>query len=335
MKKMKRFIPIVAAALLLCPMLNVQAAAWQKNQTAPKASLSALEGTVEMSLEQINSLEGTFQVIKKPEKGSAVIQSVNVVCSDQSAQGMTKGDKIFLASSGEPMNVTMGISMKFTVAGTYVLELDGGVTNAEGVYEDYSEKSENYICRVEIEAGNVSEENSSNQESTGGDFNFNTEFDFDINVETEELEEVLGEVADAIKSDEQLSMMQELLDKMNQGLALLEGGNQESVDEAAKELEESLEELDSVNKEENNAEHSELEIELAEPEIISEEVAEELSKESGNEIQKGFSLLKWIIPILAVFVFVVAALYFWRKTKSRKNNYDGAPMVDYRIEDDD
>lgn len=333
MKKIKRFIPIVTAALLFFPMLNVQAAAWKKNQQAPKTSLFTLEGTVEMSLEQINSLEGAFQVIKKPEKGGAIIQSVNVVCSDQSAHGMTKGDKIFLSSSGEPMDVNMRISMKFTTAGTYVLELDGGVTTAEGVYEDYSEKPENYICRIEIEAGDASEGSSSNQESTGGDFNFDTEFDFDINVETEELEEVLGEVAEAIKSEEQLSMMQELLDKMNQGLALLEGGDQEAIDETAEELEESLEELESVLEEESNAEQ--LETELAEPEKVPEEVTEEVSKDTSVELQKGFSLLKWIIPLLAVLIFVVAAIYFWRKTKNRKNDYDGAPMVDYHIEDDD
>lgn len=332
MKKINRLIPIVTAFLLFFPMLNVQAAPWQKNQQAPKATVSGLEGTVVMSLEQINSLEGTFKVVEKPEKGSASIQSVNAICSDMGAQGMAKNDKIFLSSSGEPMNVTLEISMKFTMEGVYTLELDGGVTDADGKYEDYSENANNYICQVEIEVGNTSGENSSTGGSVGGDFNYNSEFNLNINVETEELEEVLGEVAEAIKSDEQLKMMQELLEKMNRGLSLLEGGDQKAVDEATEDLKNSLAELETEPEEDKSAE-TETPVQSIEVEEVSDE--EPVKKSDGFALENVFKLAKIILPILAILIFIAAAIYFWRKAKKKAPDYDGAPMVDYDIEDDD
>lgn len=325
MKKINRLIPIVTAFMLLFPMLNVQAAAWQKNQQQPKATVSGLEGTVVMSLEQINSLEGTFKIVEKPEKGSASIQSVNAICSDMGAQGMAKNDKIFLASSGEPMNVKLEISMKFTAEGVYTLELDGGVTNAEGVYEDYSEKPNAYVCRMEIGVGDAAGENSSAEGTLGGDFNYNSEFELNINVETKELEEAIKEVADAINSDEELKMMQELLDKMNHGISLLEGGDQESVDKATEELQDSLAELEAEPEEEKVVETKEP-VEVIEVEEISDE----------ESVKKGGNKLPLILIILALLLVVgAAAFWFWKKAKDKAPDYDGAPMVDYDIEEDD
>lgn len=336
MKRINRFIPILTAFLLFFPMLDVQAAPWQKNQQASKAVVSGLEGTVVMSLEQINSLEGIFKVVDKPQDGSASIESVNATCSDMGAQGMAKNDKIFLASSGEPMNVKLEIPMKFTKAGVYTLELDGGVTNADGVYEDYSGDPDAYICQIEIQAGDASEGNPSAGDSTvegtlGGDFNYNSEFNLNINVETEELEDALEEVAEAIKSDEQLTMMQELLDKMNQGLALLEGGDQESVDATTEEIKESLEDLE-LTKETTEAGEME-EQEGTEPE--GEKLLEENESKGGFELEGAINLLKWILPILTLAIFIITFIYFWRKAKNNTPDYDGAPMVDYNIEDDD
>ena len=330
MKKINRLLPIMTALMLCFPALTVQAAPWQKNQQAPTVKLSGLEGTVTILLEEINSLEGNLKVIEKPQGGSASFDTVNVVCSDLGAQGMSKNGKILLSSSGAPMDVTLNIPMTFTAEGTYVLELDGGVTNAEGFYENFADDPDEYICRVKIQAGDSAGGSSSNQPS-GGDFNYNSEFNLNINVETEELEEAIEKVAEAIKSDEQLKMMQELLDKMNHGISLLEGGDQESVDKAAKELEESLEEIEAAEEE----------AETTEP--VLEEVTESEAKveeiqinADAEESAKGIPMIVWLILAILVLLALVAGAYFiYRSRKNKKDDYDGAPMVEYNIEDDD
>ena len=319
MKRIRRLLTILTAILLILPGMTVNA---EKN-AVEKQSIKALEGTVTMELKDVLSLEGTIKAGAEVKGTTATIQSATISCKGD-ALCMDSNNKIFVASNGEPVTLTIEVKMKFSKAGKYTLELDGGITDKDGKYEDYSE-SKDFIKKIEITAGDPNASGSTNNQETDKDKGTKIEIDFEV--ETEKLEKTLEEVAEAIKSDEQLTMMQELLDKMNQGLALLEAGDQESVDKAAEELKDSLEKLETEPKEESVTE--------AEPETKPDEVLE-VEVTSEEEPKKERSRLPLILFVLAFLATAgVAAFYFWRKTKNNVPDYDGAPMVDYDIEEDD
>lgn len=320
MKKIKRLLPILTAILLILPGMTVHA---EKN-AVEKQSIKTLEGTVKMTLEDVLSLEGTIKAGAEVQGTTATIQSATISCKGD-ALCMDSDNKIFVASNGEPVTIVIEVKMKFSKTGKYTLELDGGITDKDGKYEDYSE-SKDFIKKIEITAGDPDASGSTNDQDTNSSKDTKIEIDFEV--ETAELEKTLDEVAEAIKSDEQLAMMQQLLDKMNQGLTLLEGGNQEAVDETTEELKESLENLELT------AETTE-DGEMEEKETAIESEEEVIETNDGSTLNNNFKYLKWIFPILTLAMFIAAAVYFWRKEKNKVPDYDGAPMVDYDIEDDD
>ena len=320
MKKIRRLLPILTAILLILPGMTVHA---EKN-AVEKQSIKTLEGTVTITLENVLSLEGTIKAGAEAQGTTATIQSATISCKGD-ALCMDSDNKIFVASNGEPVTIVIEAKMKFSKAGKYTLELDGGITDKDGKYEDYSE-SKDFIKKIEITAGDPDASGSTNNQDANKDKD--TKIEIDFNVETEELEKTLDEVAEAIKSDEQLAMMQQLLDKMDQGLALLEGGNQEAVDETTEELKESLENLELTTETTEDGE-------MEEKETVTETEEEVIETKDGSGLKDILKYLKWVLPILTLALFIVAVIYFWRKAKNNEPDYDGAPMVDYDIEDDD
>ena len=320
MKRIRRLLPILTAVLLILPGMTVHA---EKN-AVEKQSVKTLEGIVTMTLENVLSLEGTIKASAEDKAAAASIQSATISCKGD-ALCMDSDNKIFVASNGEPVTITIEAKMKFSKAGIYTLELDGGITDQDGKYEDYSE-SKDFIKKIEITAGDPEASDSTNNQDTDKDKDTKIEIDFEV--ETEELEKTLGEVAEAIKSDEQLAMMQQLLAKMDQGLALLEGGNQEQVDETTEELKESLENLELTAETTENGEKEG-------KETVTESEEEVIETNDDSVLNNIFKYLKWVLPILTLAIFIAALIYFWRKAKNNTPDYDGAPMVDYDIEDDD
>lgn len=321
MKRIRRLLPILTAILLIMPGMTVYA---EKN-AVEKQSIKTLEGVVKMTLEDVLSLEGTIKAGAEAKGTTATIQSATISCKGD-ALCMDSDNKIFVASNGEPVTLSIEVKMKFSKAGKYTLELDGGITDKDGRYEDYSE-SKDFIKKIEITAGDPAASGSTTNQNTNTDKK--TEIEIDFKVETEELEKTLGKVADAIKSDEQLAMMQQLLDKMDQGLALLENGNQEAVDATTEELKESLENLELAAETIEDGEQEE-----KEAAVESEEEA--IKTNDGFGLKNIFKYLKWILSILAIVIFGAAAVYFWKKMEEDDEpDYDGAPMVDYDIEEDD
>lgn len=322
MKRIRRLLPILTAVLLILPGMTVQA---EKN-AVEKQSVKTLEGTVTMKLEDIYSLEGTLKTGAGAQGGTAAIQSAVISCKGD-ALCMDSDNKIFVASNGDPVTITIEAKMKFSKAGSYTLELDGGFTDKEGNYEDYSE-SEDFIQKIEITAGDADVSGTTDDKDANANKDNKIEIDFDVDYS--ELEEALNNVTEAINSNEQLKNLQELLIKTNEGLELLNSSDQEAVDEAAKELEESMEELEAApvtTAEEDAAEEIVQEMEEAEDETID--------TNGESTTKRSFKLFKWILLILVGVIFAVATIYFWRKQKKKVPDYDGAPMVDYDIEDDD
>lgn len=320
MKRIKRLLPILTAVLLILPGMTAQA---EKN-VVEKQSIKTLEGTVTMTLEGVQSLEATLKASAGTQGGTVTIQSATVSCKGD-ALCMDSDNKIFVASSGEPVTLTIETVMKFSKAGTYVLELDGGITDEEGNYEDYSE-SKDFIKKIEITAGDTTASGTTNNQTSSESTKDDNKIEIKFDVDYSELEEALNNVTEAINSNEELKNLQELLVKTNEALALLDSSDQQAVDEAAVELQESLDDLGSdvtlVTENEEEAEPAVQEIETK-------------KGIDGSALDKIFKLAKIILPILAILIFIAAAIYFWRKAKKKAPDYDGAPMVDYDIEDDD
>lgn len=322
MKRIKLLLPILTTALLILPGLNAEAA--EKLQLASGTKKT----TATITLKDLQSLEGEFSAKSSTQGATVKINSVEAT-SDGGAMCMTSGNKIFMVSSGEPVTTTIQVNLEFSKDGTFVLTLDGGMTDKDGNYEDYSSDAKKCVEEMTITVGtsNGTSTNTGNQKpsSSNKDDKDSKEEEKDDEVDYEALEKALNDVAEAINSNEDLKTLQELLTKANEGTVLLDSEDQEAVDEAAVEIQESLEDLGFDVELNLDAEEEE------EPEGFEVEVKEN----DGSALENVLKIAKIVLPILAILIFIAAAIYFWRKAKNKAPNYDGAPMVDYDIEDDD
>lgn len=318
MKRIKLLLPILTTILLILPGMNTEAAEKLQLSSGTKKT------TATLTLKELLSLEGELSVKSSTQGATVKINSMEA-SSDSTAMCMTSENKIFMVSSGNPVTTTIKVELEFSKDGTFVLTLDGGMTDKDGNYVDYSSDSKKCVEEMTIVVGASTSTSTENQTQTSTKNDKDDEDDED-EVDYKALEEALKEVTEAINSNEDLKNLQELLVKTNEAIALLNSDDQQAVDEAAVELQESLDDLGSdVALDTENEEE-------AEPAVQEIEIKKGID---GSALDKIFKLAKIILPILAILIFIAAAIYFWRKAKKKAPDYDGAPMVDYDIEDDD
>jgi len=346
MKKFNKILPLLAMLLLLIPGTTAEAARTEKwNAGTKKASI-----TVE--LKDVLSCEGEVIAGTKDQKTSVKVEGVKAAAT-QGAFCETNGNKLFMVAS-QSGSLTVTIDVSVSGDGTYYIYLDGGVTDKDGTYVE-SLNDKDYLEAITLEVGTTgsgstgssgtsgSSSGSSSSSSSGSSSSSSSDKDKTSTTETKKdttttdtvkdktvtttttgsgknavdytaLKQAL-ENADALISDnDELKEWQTLINQMNSGTLLLNSESQEQVDEVAREIQELIDKMSGDSKEDGG------------------------NKKSPSRSSLGSDRTKYIIIIaaLALLIILGCILIWWlRRKKKRENNYDGAPMVDYDIGDDD
>ncbi len=330
MKKVKIILIVLTILLLITPVLNVQAKDIHLSQE--KISSGHINAMIDMELCDLKSLDGEISVATSTEDASAVIRSVQAKSSNSIC--MVEGNKIFMISSDQPVTVEVNVELGFSKDGTYVLCLEGNATNEDDEYEAYT-------VTKSIVVGTASKDDTGNDEQPPEnkpetDKKEDNKKDNKEEADNKELLEAIEKVTEIIESDEKLKAQEELFNQLNSAIALLNSKDQEAIDEAAMDLEKAAEELEpEETAEEKEAQQAEDQTES----IPSKNAQEEESTENVLEKEPskaGFNIWLIIIPLLLILIGAAVAFYLIRKKKNAQaEDYDGAPMVEYDIEDDD
>ena len=317
MKKIKFVLPILAALLFLNTGMRAEAAKLDLEAGTTKT-------TATIEVKDVQSLEAELLIESEPKANMLTAHDIKAT-STGGAMCVVSGNRVFVVGAGDPVTVTIQVDLEFQMDGSYVLALDGGVTDKNGVYTDYAANSKKSIETPTVTVGKATSNSSGGQTSAGTTTDSEKK---DDEVDYEALKNALNSVQNALNNDAQLKAMQELVNKTNNALSMLSSDDQKKVDDAALDLEQSLAELTT-------------EIDFdAEPDPVVEEELPEVEetgkkKSDGKLLGNFLKFAKIFFPIFAVVVFVLAALFFWLRSKKKKKNYDGAPMVEFNIEDDD
>ena len=252
MKKIRLFILMLAAVLLFLPGMNAKAATMQLDAGTKKTSVT-------MTLKDLMSLEGEVTA-SAPSGATITVSSMKAAVEGEALCSMV-GNRIFMVSSGKTVTVTITMEVEFSVDGTYAITLDGGRTDAQGKYEDYTTDKDKYVEKLTINVGEApsdsnagsgdednaddsGDDNDDDNNADDNDDNPNAGDNSDNNppednagtqgsdVDYSALEQALSDVNEAISSNEELKSMQNLLDKTNEGAVLLDSNDQSKIDEA-------------------------------------------------------------------------------------------------------
>lgn len=319
MKKTKLMLLILTAMLLLVPTMKADAA------TKVSYASGTKKATVTLRINNIISIDG--EICVKAGKGSSQenikIVSASVDGGSNYTVSEVQGNKILVVGKGDPVNVSIKVGLEFTKDGAYVIALEGGKTTADGKYIDYREKSD-YIETVNVEVGVISTDVSKDEDEEK-----DTEDDEvdDEKADKEEDNKEEEEKKDTItKSPITSSKTDASIKKETTDLKTAEADKKEVTKQKTDE-EKKLEGIISEAE-------KDLEIDLDSDGKTGEEKVTRSSKSLGSFLKylKNF----WFV-FLILFIFLLICMYLlWKLLrKNRKNDYDGAPMVDYRIEDDD
>lgn len=338
MKKFNKILPLLAMLLIFIPGITVQAARTEKYDAGIKRA------TINVELKNVLSCEGEVTVKAKDKKDSIKIDGV-VAKATQSAFCETNGNKLFMVAS-KSCNLTVTIDVSVSGDGVYYIYLDGGITDKDGKYAEHLNDKE-YLDAITLEVGTVNSNSSSsssnssnNSTSSSADSSDSSSSSADSSsdkkptssdktkdktttttvketgknsVDYTALKQALKNADKFISDNDELKEWQKLINQMNNGNLLLSSENQEQVDEVAKEIQELIDQMSGG------------------------------SKESGlrnKNVSKSFQISKQmkyiLLGVLLLLILLGCILAWWLKRKKKYNNdYDGAPMVDYDIGDDD
>ena len=338
MKKIRGFILILAAVLTFFTGINAEAAATHLEAGTKKASVT-------MTLKDLMSLEG--EVTGSAPSGATITVSSMKAAVEGEALCSMVGNRIFMVSSGKAVTVTITMEVEFSADGTYAITLDGGRTDAQGKYEDYTTDKDKYVDKLTINVGEASDSSAGsgaednaddsgddNDDDSNGDDNndagtsdSNTSIDnsatqdaggADTNgtVDYSALEQALSDANAAISSNEELKSMQNLLDKTNEAAVLLGSDDQSKIDEAALEIQKGLEEL-------------------GEEIVYDKEEADAFTSGLGSIFKNTWKFLVILLLLLVMVAAIIIGIWLWNKVGKGGPDYVGAPDVDYDINEDD
>lgn len=322
MKKRKRILPMLAAVLILAaPGIRAEA---ESNYVEVKSGSTSAK--IVFTVEEVLALEGT---IYSEEKSGFEVSSIEISGTEEGSSIKTEGNQFVVIGNHIPADVKITANMESSSPmkdGSYKVTMSYGITRGSGAYSDGKEMSAKIY--VGIEAEKESEEdakkNTQTTSVTTSSDKTSTETDVTESSSTPVANRLSGSglvdysglraALDEAEALEGQAMNEDLLerltDAMNKGYEALESDRQSVVDEAAEELNAILQEIQDAN-------GSNL-----------------LRNGSG-----GLSLGKWLPIILGILALLLLlgllAFLWWRKKKKASRDYDGAPMVDYEIGDDD
>lgn len=297
MRKLKYILPLLTATLLLLPGMAAEAATTKK-----ELATGTKDTSLSIVLSDKQSIEGQVSVKSKTSGQTIKLQSVNAQTSDagKTAVCESSGNKIYMVSKGDAVTTTVTIKVQFSGDGEYTVALKGGCTDKDGKYESDGIKE---TFKVTV-GTSVSE----NEEADDEEAEEETE---EEETEEETEEEEVEEETKTTTSDSKKDKKEQSEKTDREPVKVL------SEDERV--IEEFIEEVEEELKKEEKAEKEKV-------------VRSPKSLGSFLKYLKNF----WFI-FLILFIFLLICIYLlWKLLrKNRKNDYDGAPMVDYRIEDDD
>lgn len=313
MKRVRVLIPVLTAVLLLFPGINVQAAKMNLASGTKKA-------TATFTLKNLQSLEGEVLVKSAPKDGKVTLGTMTAD-TDPKVTCKVSGHKVFMVGAGDLVTTTIKVELEFSKDGTYVIELDGGKTDADGKYVDYSSNSKKYLDQIQIViGGNTATEDEKDEDEKKDKEEEKKEEKEEKKEEKEEstgkkkdsvdysaLEKALEDADKKLNEDKEMKDLQALLTSMSDGTVLLNSDDQQEIDAAALEIQQSLQQLEE----------------------------QEAAKKKETSLSGKVVLALALTGAAAVISFAGAAYYFWKKEKAKHQDYDGAPMVEYDIEEDD
>ena len=341
MKKINTILPLLAILLLLIPEITVQAAKTEKYNAGTK------KATINVELKNVLSCEGEVTARAKDKNDSITINGVKTAAT-QNAFCETNGNKLFMVAS-QSSNLTVTIDVTVSGDGIYYIYLDGGVTGKDGTYAEHLNDKE-FLEVITLEVGTVDSSSTSDSSNKSDDSTSDSSKDSDStkenlddssdkkttssdktndkkdttttttvkdtgknSVDYTALKQALKNADELISDNDELKEWQTLINQMNNGNMLLSSGNQEQVDEVAKEIQELIDQMSGDS-----------------PKGSSK------NKSTSKSFQISKEIKYIIIGVLVLLTLIGCLLIWWlRRKKKHNNDYDGAPMVDYDIGDDD
>ncbi|MBO5069123.1 MAG: hypothetical protein J6C37_01995 [Roseburia sp.] len=317
MKKIKFILPILTAAVLLFPGMQVKAATTQKEFAS-----GTKNATLTMTLDDLQSFEAKINA-KEKEGGTITLQSVEAKSSDANAVEVGASDnKVFMVSNGTSVSATVTIKVAFSGDGTYWVTLKGGSTNRDGAYS-----SDNLDERIKIIVGSTTTTGTEEDDKEDDVLTPPTEVKGEVSNTTST--QTGSSSADSTTSTQENTKTDESATSTKVSLSVEEDSSTEDDstiirNDTTIEDEESLRVIDQIIKE------------------AEEKTEDKTDNKTGKSSFKLFEALRnylkyiLLIMLIALLLLIPLVVYLlWKAKKKKQETYDGAPMVDYRIEEDD
>lgn len=336
MKKSKKLIPLLLALTVLFSLLTVAHADEGKSVEIKSGSSTA---KVTFTIENVLAFEGT---VTTKENTGFKVQSVESKVikekADTAAWTPIKSEdsvnQIMFIGGSLPATITLTVTLESDSPmkdGTYAVTLTYGRTNANGSYNEGRRVTANIYVGIENpeDATGSSKNTLSNSSSSAPPQAATPEAPEEPEVVVTVPEgddepsrvEVIGaldtmmlrsmlEEAEKLKTHGELNreQLEKLQAAIDAGEEAMQGDRQADIDDAAATLYEVIEELGGP---------------------ISDEIEDEPEKEKS-----GGLLVPLIIAVVAVLGIAGILMYLYMKKKMQVK-YEGAPIVDYEIGDDD
>lgn len=332
MKKSKKLIPLLLTLAVVLSLITVVHADEGKSKEVKSGSQ---EADVTFTIENVLAFEGT--VTTKETVGFNVnsVELVNGLDADWEIKQSEKKDQIVVVGKSVPTNLTLKVNLSSAYPmkdGAYAVTLTYGRTNANGSYNAGRRLTANIYVGIENPENATGSSKSTLSNSTSSPTTQAT-----TPVEPDEPEvvvtvpegdgessrvEIMGaldtvmlrsmlEEAEKLKLYGELNAaeLQKLQAAIDAGEEALLGDRQADIDDAAATLYEVIEELGGP---------------------ISDVVEDEPEKEKSG----GGLLVPLILAVVAVLGIAGVLMYLYMKKKMQVK-YEGAPIVDYEIGDDD
>lgn len=331
MKKSKKLIPLLLALAVIFSLLTVAHADEGKSVEVKSGSQ---EASVTFTIENVLAFEGT--VTTKDTVGFNVdsVEVVSKLDDDWEKKQSEKKDQVVVIGKSVPTNLTLKVTLSSTFPmkdGIYAVTLTYGRTNANGSYNAGRRVTANIYVGIENpENATGSSKNTLSNSSSSTPPQAATpeapeEPEVVVTVPEGDDEpsrvEVIGaldtmmlrsmlEEAEKLKTHGELNreQLEKLQAAIDAGEEAMLGDRQADIDDAAATLYEVIEELGGP---------------------ISDEIEDEPEKEKS-----GGLLVPLIIAVVAVLGIAGILMYLYMK-KKKQVKYEGAPIVDYEIGDDD
>ena len=250
-------------------------------------------------MKDVLTAEGYFYVEAKNPKDFS-IKDVQITSSDENCEICRfQDDRFMVVGSGQPMTVTITVTMGFEKDGTYTLGIEGGTTRKDGTYVESYSDSEKWMDYRTIVVGEKTEDKKPSSNDKGNSSSTNTNGTTKPNTTTTTA--TTGSSSTNKKTDDKITDSNTQKVEINKATLPKD-------DEVKKELEKAEEELGvDLTDDGDNVSNSKL----------------------GN-------ILKLVAAVLGIIALAVGGFLLWKhENKPKEDDYEGAGDVDYDIEDDD